>query len=324
MYYDPYEKQKKKRQRKKSCMGIIVGFGMKLLALALAIVLAVAAILYFLPVSLFAVEPDYELALANDLPSGPYNVLLMGVDQMKESAQRSDSMMIASIDRDTLCLTSIQRDTLVNIDGHGKAKINAAYVYGGAELAMRTINETFDTNIMRYVIVDYTALVKLVDALGGIEVDVTESECDMLNKILYSMRGVFQPLGYTATQLTQTGENVHLDGLQALSYSRIRKIDSDFKRTSRQREVLDAMLKKLRANLWNPVIVSRFIKAAFECIDTNLSAIELISLGEKALLAGELQQLRLPIDGTFTDNGSTLTITNLNANIEKFREMVYQ
>ena len=78
-------------------------------------------------------------------------------------------------------------------------------IYGGAELAMRTVNETFDTNIMRYVIVDYTALVKMIDALGGVEVDVTNEERKKLNDVMYSMRSIFEPLGYTAYYLEQSG-----------------------------------------------------------------------------------------------------------------------
>lgn len=328
MYYEAYvsrEKKKKKRRRRQrgGCMGVIGRFFGKLIALALVIALLAAGLLYLLPTALFMVEPNAELSLTDGLPSSPFNVLVLGVDVLNSGTQRSDTMMIASIDGKTLRLTSIQRDMIAEIDGHGKNKINAAYAFGGPELAMRTVNEALDLNIMRYVVVDFTVLVKLVDALGGIEMDITEAEMEHINLNVWKSREVFAPLGYTAEQLTEYGENVHLNGLRALAYARIRKLDSDFMRTSRQRATVKAMLKKLRSQLWNPVVLTRFISAGLSGVETNLSPIELISLGEKALFSTEIEQLRLPVDGSFSDNGSSLTVTDRAANVAKFREFVY-
>lgn len=328
MYYEAYEsrgekKKKRRRRRRGSCMGVIGRFFGKLIALILVVALLAAGILYLMPTALFMVEPDAELSLTDGLPSSPFNVLVLGVDVLSSGTQRSDTMMIASIDGKTLRLTSIQRDMIAEIDGHGKNKINAAYAFGGPELAMRTVNEALDLNIMRYVVVDFTVLVKLVDALGGIEMDITEAEMEHINLNVWKSRKVFAPLGYTAEQLTEYGEGVHLNGLRALAYARIRKLDSDFMRTSRQRATVKAMLKKLRAQLWNPVVLTRFISAGLSGVETNLSPIELLSLGEKALFSAEIEQLRLPIDGSFSDNGSSLTVTDRAANVAKFREFVY-
>ena len=295
----------------------------KLLAAVVALCVLMAGVLYLLPTALFMVEPDTELSLTDGLPASPFNILLLGVDALNAGSQRSDTMIIASIDNGSLKLTSIQRDMLVSIEDHGKTKINAAYAYGGPELAMRTVNEAFDMNIMRYVVVDFTVLVKMVDALGGISMDITESEMEHINKNVWLSRKVFVPLGYSAKELKEYGEDVKLNGLRALAYARIRKLDSDFVRTSRQRAVIEAMLDKLKGRLWNPVTVARFLSAGLSGVETNLSAIELMSLGEKALFAGGMEQLRLPLDGTFQDNGSSLSVTNRSRNVEALREFIY-
>lgn len=323
MYYEDYDRHPRRRRRRRRRGGCLGRLLFRLIALLLILAAISSAVLYLLPVSLFMVEPEADLALTNDLPSQPMNVLVLGVDVLNHGSQRSDTMMIASIDCGTLKLTSIQRDTVAQIDGHGQTKINAAYAYGGAELAMRTVNQTFGMNIMRYVVVDFTVLVRLVDALGGIELDITEAERQQINRNVASSGAVFGPLGYHPTELLDSGEGTHLDGLQALGYARIRKIDSDFARTSRQRAVIDAMLREFKSAAWNPVVLARFVAAGFNGMETNLSAVELVSLAEKALLAGELEQLRLPLDGTFSDDGSSLKINNLDKNLRTLREFIY-
>ena len=318
MYYEPYEKKRgrKRRRRRGGCLGRLIGLLLKLLVLALA----VCAGLYFLPTSLMMVEKSEGLSPTDGLPGSPYNLLVLGVDTLSEGAQRSDTMMIASVSGGGVKLTSLQRDLMVSIPGHGQAKLNAAFAYGGPELTLRVVNETFGMNLVRYVVVDFTALVKMVDALGGVEVDVTEAEREQINKnVRYSGR-VFAPLGYAYEELTVCGENTHLSGLQALGYARIRKIDSDFVRTSRQRTVISAMLDALKARPWRLV---SFARAALQGIDTNLSAVELVSLGEKAIVGGVDGALRLPVDGSFTDDGSRLTMTDAQRNIDALYEFLY-
>ena len=327
MYYEePYEKKKRRRVRRRrrgGCLGALLRLLLKLVAMVAALAVLAGIGLYFLPEGVFMVERGGGLSLTGGLPESPFNVLLLGVDTLNDGAQRSDTMMIASVSRKGLKLTSLQRDVVANIEGHGRAKLNAAFAYGGPELAMRTVNETFGMNIMRYAVVDFTAVVKLVDALGGIEVDISEDEMRHINKNLYLSRTVFLPLGYTAQPMTAYGEDTHLNGLEALAYARIRKLDSDFMRTSRQRTVISAMLERIGENLYNPVMLYNFVRTAFGCVDTNLSAVELVSLGEKALLSGHVEQLRLPVNGTFDDNGSTLTMTDRQANVDKLYQFLY-
>jgi len=325
MYYEAYQpKERRRRRRRRSgCTGAIVRLLVKLTAVIVLIALVATAVLYMLPTALFMVEPEAELSLTDGLPSSQFNVLVMGVDALSDGNQRSDTMIIASFGSGGLKLTSIQRDMRTEIAGHQPNKINAAYSFGGPELAVRTVNEALDMNIMHYAVVDFAVLVKLVDALGGVDMDITEAEMKHINKNVLLSRRVFEPLGYTATELKEYGEDVRLNGLRALAYARIRKLDSDFVRTSRQRAVIEAMLDRLKAQLWNPAVLTEFVSAALSGVETNLSAVELLSLGAKALLGGEISQLRLPLDGTFDDNGSSLIVTNRAKNIEELRKFIY-
>lgn len=326
MYYEAYErKPRKRRRRRRDAMGCLGALALRLAALALGLAILAAGLLYALPPALFAVEPEgAALSLASDLPSNRANVLLLGTDVMRQSSQRSDAVIIATVGYGTLKLTSVLRDTVVDIPGHGRERVNAAFAYGGAELAMRTLNENFGLNIMHYAAVDFVALAEIVDAVGGVDIDITEDEMAQINANVKASYFVFQPLGYTATELTRYGEGTHLDGLQALGYARIRKIDSDFRRANRQRILLNAILKKIRSNLWNPVMLVRLGRAVTHSVQTNMSVVELLSLGEKALAAGGADTLRLPVDGSYTDNGSTLRIDDRQANVEAFRAFAYQ
>ena len=326
MYYESYERRPKRRRvrrgrRAGGCLGELL---LRLLALVLALALAGVALLYALPPALFAVEEaGAALSPAGDLPTSRANILLLGTDVLRQSSQRSDAVIIATVGYGSLKLTSVLRDTVVDIPGHGRDKLNAAYAYGGPELAMRTLNENFGLNILHYAAVDFVSLVEIVDAVGGVDIDITQAEMEQININVVSSRFVFRPLGYTATELTRYGEGTHLDGLQALGFARIRKIDSDFRRASRQRILLDALLRRIRSNLWNPAMLVRLGRALTRSIKTNMSVVQMLSLGEKALAAGGVQTLRLPVDGSFTDDGSKLTIDSRQANIEAFRQFAY-
>lgn len=329
MYYEePPRKRNDSRRRqgrRRSPGGCLVALLLRLLAFILLLVILGAALLYALPVSLFAVEPENaDLSLSNDLPASRANILLLGLDMARENSQRSDAVLIATVGYGELRLTSILRDTLVSIPGHGSGKLNAAYAHGGPELVMRTLNENFGLNLMHYAAVDFTALVDLVDALGGVDLSVTEAEMTRINQNLDAARARFEAMGYAAPALTQCGENTHLNGVQALYYARIRKLDSDFMRASRQRALLEAMLRKLRSNLWNPLLLYRLGQAILRSTRTNMSPVQLLSLGEKALLAGVSKTIRLPVDGSYTDDGATLTITDPRQNIDAFRAFAYE
>jgi len=327
-YEEPYERKKaprRARQRRRSFGAWLAGACLKLLALALTLALVGAGILYALPPSLFAVEPEgVELSLTDGLPQDRANILLLGLDALRESRQRSDAILIASVTYGDVRLASVLRDTVVNIPGHNSGKLNAAYANGGPALVMRTLNENFKLNLMHYAAVDYTALVNVVDALGGVTLNVSEAEVAAINRILEANWDKLTALGYAPKRLERGGEGTRLDGAQALAFARIRKIDSDFGRTGRQRRLLLAMLERVKASWWNPVRMAKLLRALFTSIDTNMSPVQLLSLGMKALTAEAPTQLRLPVDGSYTDDGASLKIDDWDANVGALQGFLYE
>ena len=327
-YEEPYRrktpKKRQPRRRRQTFGAWLAGALLRLFALLVALLLVGGALLYFMPVSLLAVEPEgVTLSPTDGLPDGVANILLLGLDATFENTRRSDANLIASVGGGRLHLTSVLRDTQLEIPGRGPGKLNAAYAYGGPWLVARTLNENLKLNIMHYIAVDYAALVRIVDALDGVELEITQAEMQKINADINARRDRWQALGYDCPDLNDWGANTHLNGLQALAYARIRKLDSDFMRAGRQRALLGALLTRLKQSLWRPLRMGRLLRVLFQAVDTDLSPLQLASLGVKALASGVTGSLRLPVDGSYTDDGSSLTVTDLQPNIAAFQLAVY-
>lgn len=193
------------------------------------------------------------------------NVALFGIDTRTNSnTGLSDAIMIASIDQfnGRIKLTSIARDTMVPIDGHGKTnKINAAYSYGGAQLAIKTLNQNFGLDIQDYVTVNFNQLSKVIDTAGGVTINITEDERIMANGIMFE-------LTRNSPKIAKSG-NVLLTGDQAVAYCRIRYIGTDTARMERQRTVLQALLDK--AKQLNPIDLANTIHTVMPMVETSLS-----------------------------------------------------
>lgn len=231
------------------------------------------------------------------------NIALFGTDNRNpDSTSRSDSIMILTINSKTkkIKISSIMRDSLVDIPDHGETKINHAYAYGGPELALRTLNTNFDLNIKDYVTVDFYSLSTIIDLLGGFEVTLKSGEAAAMNKAINEINRV-ENLPYGTDYVSDSDLPQVLNGRQTVSYARIRKTgNGDYERTERQRRVLSFCIEKLQ-NL----SVSQAISVAnevFPLVRTSLTSGEVISLGSKVLTSGpyEIEQLRIPVDGTFT------------------------
>ena len=192
------------------------------------------------------------------------NVLLIGADRRsKKGSYNSDTMMIATIDKrhGTLKLTTLMRDMLVNILGHGYGKLNSAAARGGIELLFQTIEENFHIVLTQYVLVDFYMFVDVIDALGGITVQMTAEEISAANDCI---AGLNKQLGveylWDGFIFADPGP-VKLTGKQALGYSRIRKIDSEFARTERQYTVLNTVLSIFRSKSLIPCTACRYCTA---------------------------------------------------------------
>ena len=333
MYNDTYRGKRggrKRRERSGGCTGWLLGTLMKLIALLLVAVVLAAGVLFALPPSFMNVEPENtNLSLTDGLPGDRVNILLLGIDFLEDGQQRSDSMMIASVGYNSVRLTSVMRDTLVDIPGYGEHKLNSAYSYGGAEMAMRVVNETFKLNITNYIAVDFSTMVDLVDAIGGVDVEVEDKELEHLNKYAYDTFKKINAVNpekyghYINSQPYTQGGTLHLNGLFATGYSRIRLIDTDYKRAQRQRRVLSAILEQVKGSIWNPLMYARLYQVYLDSVRTNLSLAELISIGEKALVAGRIETERMPKDEYIYDDQSAIHIIDPQGNISAMHDFLY-
>lgn len=180
--------------------------------------------------------------------TGYRNIAIFGVDSRSSNlgkGNRSDCIIIASINNQTkeVKLASVYRDTYVQIQGHGLDKINHAYSYGEAPLALGTLNTNLDLNIKEFVTVNFDSVAEAVDQLGGIKMTITDAEVKYINGYISETSSV---TGKESDKITSAG-TYNLNGVQAVAYGRIRYTEGgDYKRTERMRDVIEAMLKKLQ------------------------------------------------------------------------------
>ncbi|GAB6168165.1 LCP family protein [Clostridium carnis] len=223
------------------------------------------------------------------------NIALFGVDATDGESGRSDSIMIATIDpvHNKLKITSIMRDSYVNIAGHGMDKINHAYAFGGPQLSIKTLNENFGLNIEDFATVNFSSLPVVINILGGIDLDITADELNYINSYVDDIN---VKDGTNSPRIAAPGMQ-HVNGVQALAYSRIRYTSGgDYERTQRHRTVLTALFNKLAST---PVSsYNSILNELLPYVQTSLSATDIVSLGTKVLSTGtNLEQERFPRDG---------------------------
>ena len=250
-------------------------------------------------------------------------ILLLGVDQRTPNEScRSDTMIICSINTQTseVKLTSLMRDIAVDYtdlgSNNGTYRLNAANYFGGPELTMKTINELLGMNIEKYVMVNFTGFTQICEALGGIEIDITEEEMEQININSWNQYQIGLNNGWdesnlesTNEALTEYGENTHLNGRQALAYARIRKIDSDWERTNRQRKVLVAMMEKLEGT--SAMELLQLGMTLQQYVETNMTLDEIVSTAERVLNSGlsGAETMVIPVTDTYTQetrNGQSM------------------
>ncbi|MBR6033915.1 MAG: LCP family protein [Clostridia bacterium] len=188
---------------------------------------------------------------------------------------RTDTIMIISINPKykSIKLISIPRDTYVEIEGYGKTKINYAHAYGGAQLALKTINTNFNLNISEYVTVDFSGLVNIINDIGGIDVKITNEEKEYINRYSYL---VYNVSGNKRKWLTSYG-TVLLDGEQAVIHSQNRTIgDGDFTRAERQRTIIQAISNKI--SKMNAGEIYNLIDVFLKEVTTNINIMDYMGL----------------------------------------------
>ena len=223
---------------------------------------------------------------------GITNVLLIGVDARDlDEPCRSDSMIIATIDNNNkkVKLTSLFRDTLVDIPGHGEAKLNSAYMLGGPELLLETVKETYNISIDKYIIINFWGFEAIVDYIGGIEVDVKDYQLEELNKY------IGESTGGNDCPVEEAGVQT-LNGKQALSYARIRyNVGDEYERTDRQREVIFKVVEKLQNT--KPSKYLGIMNTMLEYIKTNIDPLEALNMAYTIykLPSLDVEQLQIPL-----------------------------
>ena len=228
------------------------------------------------------------------------NILLIGQDARPgETRARSDSMVLCSVDtgKNRITMISFMRDMYVAIPGYGSNRINSAYAWGGAELLDQTIEQNFGIHVDHNIEARFETFKELVNAFGGVDIELTEAEARHMK--------------------LEPGLN-HLSGDKALAYSRIRKIDSDFERTGRQRKVLRAMYEKyLTMDLQSQI---SFVKTALDTLETDMTPVQVLGFAVSLLDGGldlNVNSYRVPADGTYSDqnvSGMAVLVPDYEAN----------
>ncbi|MBQ6708991.1 MAG: LCP family protein [Clostridia bacterium] len=244
------------------------------------------------------------------------NILLLGVDKADGGVSRSDTNMLVSINKKTneIKLVSFMRDYWVEIPENGSAKLNAACVYGGPELTVYTIEKNFGIKIDGFAMVDFEVFISIIDALGGIEVEITEEEARfMRNQVTWTE--------------VQSGENVHINGREALLYCRIRKLDSDFMRTSRQRKVISAIINKMKGP--DAVKLLTEFDTILPKITTNIPSTQLLVTAVSSLgaLGNVTQQTQVPFENTWsydTISGQSVIVADNERQGQMLKEYLYK
>lgn len=272
-----------------------------------------------------------------DIPAHLYhedgikNVLLVGTDIRKENERgRSDTVILMSVDtlQKKIILTSFMRDTYLVIPGLGKNRLNAAYNYGGTEKLIDTIESNFDIYIDDYLQVDFEAFIEGIDAVGGVEIDVSSAEIENMNISIDEVNKIMgiDPEKDIMDPYADAGL-VKLNGAQALAYARIRHVgNADFERTERQRRVLTEAIDN--AKKMDVFEIDRALRKILPNITTDVSQTEILSYLKETPNIEEYEVItqRVPADETLYDMrvlGMAVLGMDLEANKEMLMETIY-
>ena len=283
------------------------------------------------------IEKAQDTGVENEY-TGVFNLAFFGVDARDGSlgkGNRSDTIMVCSADMDTheIRLISIYRDTYLNIGNDSYGKCNKAYALGGPEQAISMINMNTDLYVTDYVTVGFDGLVKAVDALGGVEIDVQENEINHLNNYQISMVGTTEDgKTYTAAAgtdyipVTEPGLQT-LNGLQATAYCRIRYIGDDFKRAERQRNLLIAMVEKAKGA--SVGTLTDAMNAVLPNVRTSLDVEDMLPvlgmMGDfKVTVSDGFPFAGMRNGGTIGTEGACVVATSLEENAVKLHELLFE
>lgn len=255
------------------------------------------------PVHIKLIKTAQELGISQKvqiriakIKNPPINIALFAVDRTNTTDNgNSDVIMIITVDPVTkkIKMSSILRDTYINIEGRGMNKLNAAFAIGGPQLAIKTINQNFELDIKDYINLDFFSAARIVDALGGVTINVKSEEIYQLNHYLMEISNIqniyLAPVKYPGIQ--------KLNGKQTVAYTRIRNVgNGDYERTERQRRVLVALFEKIHGA--GSAILPTLVTEVLPNLETSMTNSALFSIGNEILNSGTkvISQARFPID----------------------------
>ena len=292
-------------------------FGIIVLILIIILALIVGSIFWYINSKLDKLqqveinEEDLNVSVqAEENLSNFRNIAIFGIDSREDTyskGNRSDCIIIASINNQTkeVKLVSVYRDTYVNIEGHGLDKITHAYSYGEAPLAIKTLNENLDLNIKEFVAVNFDAVQEIIDDIGGISMQITKEEVEHIPGI------------------TKAG-TYNLTGEQALAYARIRyATGGDYKRTERMRDVLTAVVEKVKT--LDVSGLNKLVDIVLPRLYTNISANDIFSLFPSAAEFKITQSIGWPYEtrGKTIDRWYGIPVT-LESNVTKLHQEIFE
>lgn len=265
----------------------------------------------------------------SELASADYvkNILLIGVDAREgEEAEktRSDTMMLVTIDtrNKQIKLTSFLRDMYLEIPGYREDKLNAAQSHGGTQLLVDTLEYNFKVDIDNYMLVSFDMFTAIVDELGGVNVEITDKEAKYINSKDHMSRDD----GFAFPEELSGGMQ-HFTGAQALWYSRIRYLDSDFMRTQRQRKVITAIVKEAVGQ--SPFALLDMVEKVMPMVKTDLTEDEMMDLGLHALtyLKYDIVQMQVPLSDAYksaTRRGQSVLLPDMDKNRTAFKQFAFE
>lgn len=318
-YDEPVRKRKKKKKKRS---GFLKKFILTVISLVLVLVIVFIGTIYSMLGGINYVETDTKWSdtVGSGAPDWTpvdswrvKNILVLGIDDDGSSGSRSDTMMILSIDRLTrqMKLVSLLRDLYVTVPGHGETRLNHAYSYGGEALLMQTVESNFRIKIDQFVSVNFDSFASIVGSVGGVTIEITDAEAKYINKYV---------------QGNLTGGKQRLTGEQALMYSRIRALDSDFGRTGRQRTMIEALMQECRSMGIKDLL--GIVGNVAPNITTNISRLELSVVGLDIITCWgkSIEEFSIPSKGSYqskTIKGMSVLVPDMEKTCNELHTFLY-
>ena len=247
------------------------------------------------------------------------NILLVGQDseEYRENGSRTDVMLLLSYNpvKGTLKMLSFMRDSYVSMEGRGNNRLNTCYHFGGMGLLINTLNDTFDLDIQTYVTLAFSEFRTLIDAVGGVDVTLSKQEASFINT-------------WQTTGRVKSGENIHLNGDQALLFARYRgSSGGDYTRTERQRELMTILYEQARSSMTVSTALE-LIDFASDYVRTNMTLEQMTQLATDLLSNDALTvtTARMPFDGTSKGakrGGASVIVIDEEENTRLIHEFLY-